>query len=124
MPEILNGGKVTALNPGSLQSGLREQSFVARVGRKLRSTIDVWFGPDLPMAPSAPAGTPPRMLDYPVGYNINIQPRNLEPISFAQMRGLADSFDLVRLCIETRKDQVSRMPWSFRLKQPSGLHAA
>jgi hypothetical protein len=50
MAETLNGGKITALEPG----------FVARVGRKLRSTLDVWFGPDLPMAPSAPAGTPPR----------------------------------------------------------------
>jgi len=110
MAEILNGGKATVLEPG----------FVARVGRKLRSTFDVWFGPDLPMQPSAPAGTPPRTLDYPVGYNINIQPRSLEPISFAQMRALADSFDLVRLCIETRKDQVSRMPWAFRLKNQPG----
>src|SRR5207253_9412280 len=97
-----------------------EAGFVARVGRKLRSTLDVWFGPDLPMASSAPAGTPPRMLDYPVGYNINIQPRNMEPISFDQMRSLADSFDLVRLCIETRKDQVSLMPWAFRLKTQPG----
>src|SRR4029077_21228875 len=32
----------------------------------------------------------------------------------------ADSFDLVRLCIETRKDQVSRMPWAFRLKAQPG----
>jgi len=59
----------------------------------------------------------PRTLDYPVGYNINIQPRNMEPISFDQMRSLADSFDLVRLCIETRKDQVSRMPWAFRMRR-------
>jgi hypothetical protein len=110
MAEIINGGKATTLEPG----------FVARVGRKLRNTFDVWFGPDLPMPPSAPAGTPPRILDYPVGYNINIQPRNLEPVSFEQMRSLADSFDLVRLCIETRKDQVGRMPWAFRLKQRPG----
>lgn len=75
MSETLNGGKLTALETG----------FVDRVGRKLRNTLDVWFGPDLPMSPSAPAGTPPRTLDYPVGYNINIQPRNMEPISFDQM---------------------------------------
>jgi hypothetical protein len=93
-----------------------ETGMLARVGRKLRSTMDVWFGPDQPMPVSAPAGTPPRTTDYPVAYNINIQPRNLETISFQQMRSLADSFDLVRLCIETRKDQVSRMPWSFRAK--------
>ena len=53
MPETLNGGKLTALETG----------FVERVGRKLRNTFDVWFGPDLPMAPSAPAGTPP-LLGY------------------------------------------------------------
>jgi hypothetical protein len=110
MAEILNGGKVTPLEPG----------LVARVGRKLRSTLDVWFGPDLPMLASAPAGTPPRIVDYPGGYNINIQPRILEPVSFDQMRSLADSFDLVRLCIETRKDQVGRMPWAFRLKPGPG----
>lgn len=110
MPDLLNGGKATALEPG----------FATRVGRKLRNTLDVWFGPDLPMPLSAPAGTPPRTLDYPVGYNINIQPRNMEPISFHQMRSLADSFDLVRLCIETRKDQVSRMPWAFRHKTRPG----
>jgi hypothetical protein len=115
MAEIFNNGKITALEPGLLEGGL-----AARVGRKLRNTIDVWFGPDLPMAPSAPAGTPPRTLDYPVGYNINIQPRNMEAISFSQMRSLADSFDLVRLCIETRKDQVSRMPWAFRKKSQPG----
>ena len=113
MTDRINGGKATPLDSG----------FAARVGRKLRSTLSVWFGPDQPMAPSAPSGTPPRILDYPVGYNINIQPRSLEPISFDQMRALADSFDLVRLCIETRKDQVSRIPWAFRLKQPPGSHA-
>lgn len=91
-----------------------EPGIIARLGRKVRSTFDVWFGPDQPMTASAPPGTRPRTTDYPVAYNINIQPRNLEAISFQQMRSLADSFDLVRLCIETRKDQVSRMPWSFR----------
>lgn len=104
MSDKTNG---TAIEPG----------IIARIGRKLRNTLGVWFGPDQPQPLSAPAGTPPRTTDYPVAYNVNIQPRNLETISFAQMRGLADSFDLVRLCIETRKDQVSRMPWSFRAKR-------
>src|ERR1700732_1922904 len=100
MPETLNGGKLTALEPGSPERSFLEGSFVERVGRKLRNTLEAWFGPDLPMAPSAPAGTPPPTLDYLVGYNINSDPRNLEPVSFEQMRALADSFDLVRLCIE------------------------
>src|SRR5260370_27637274 len=96
-----------------------EPGMIARLGRKLRNTLGVWFGPDQPQPLSAPAGMPPRTTDYPVSYNINIQPRNLEAISFAQMRRLADSFDLLRPCIATRKDQVSRMPWSFRVKRKS-----
>ena len=93
-----------------------EPGIIARLGRRLRGALDSWFGPDLPMQVSAPPGTPPRINDYPVAYNINIQPRNMEAISFAQLRSLADSFDLVRLCIETRKDQISRVPWTFRPK--------
>src|SRR5258708_14002690 len=93
-----------------------EPGVVARLGRKLRDTIDVWFGPDQPQPISAPAGTPPRTTDYPVSYNIQIQPRNLETISFAQMRGLADTFDLGLLCIVTPQAQASRMPWTLRVK--------
>ena len=40
MAEIFNSGKITALDPGLLDFG-----FAARVSRKLRNTIDVWFGP-------------------------------------------------------------------------------
>lgn len=94
-----------------------DQGVLARVGNKVRAAADYLFGPELPQPISAPAGTPPRTQDYPVGYNINIQPRNLEAISFAQMRSLADSFDLVRLCIETRKDQLAKMKWAFAAKK-------
>src|SRR5258708_36952540 len=101
-----------------------EPGIIARAGRSLANRINEWFGPDLPQHVSAPVGTAPRSQDYPVAYNIQIQPRNLEAISFAQMRSLADSFDLVRLCIETRKDQVSRMPWEFRLKKKTNQSKA
>src|SRR5258708_10306374 len=37
-----------------------------------------------------------------------------EAISFAQLRGLADGYDLLRTVIETRKDQVERLRWSIR----------
>jgi hypothetical protein len=100
-----------------------DPGLIARLGRRLRNTLDAWFGPDLPLSVSAPPATPPRTTDYPVAYNINIQPRTLEAISFAQMRSLADSFDLVRLCIETRKDQVSRVPWTFRAKDKAPRNA-
>ena len=95
-----------------------DRGLIERVSQKLRATFDVWFGPLEPMAPVAPASTPPRRFDYPSGVNLVTQPRNFEPVTFQQMRALADSLDLVRIAIETRKDQVSKMPWSFREKTP------
>ncbi len=43
-------------------------------------------------------------------------PAATEAISFADLRALADAYDLLRLVIETRKDQVERMNWSIRAK--------
>jgi Phage portal protein len=93
-----------------------DQGILQYVARGIRRAVDYFFGPDWPLPISAPPGTPPRVTDYPVAYNVQIQPRDMEAIGFAQMRSLADSFDLVRLCIETRKDQISRMRWAFRCK--------
>jgi Phage portal protein len=55
-----------------------------------------------------------RQFDYPVGYNLTVTPRADEGVSFAQLRSLADSFDLLRLVIETRKDQMERLDWTIR----------
>ena len=73
-----------------------------------------WFGPSQPLRPEAPADTAGRQFDYPVGYNLRLQPRQDEGTSFAELRGLADAYDLVRLVIETRKDQVEAMAWQVR----------
>src|SRR5258708_19957396 len=87
-----------------------EQGIVEYVARGIRSAVDYFFGPDLPIPPSAPAGTPPRTTDYPIGYNIQIQPRDMEAIRFGQMRSLADSFALVPLGVDTANDQAPRIP--------------
>jgi hypothetical protein len=97
-----------------------EPGILQYVAGGLRRALDYFFGPEWPLPATAPPGTPPRTTDYPVAYNVQIQPRDMEAVSFAQMRSLADSYDLVRLCIETRKDQVGRMNWEFRLKQQPG----
>src|ERR1700758_250266 len=102
MTERLRGGIAKPIEPGML----------TRLGQRLRATYEVWFGPLLPLPQIAPDGTGPRRFDYPSGANLVTLPRNFEAISFQQMRDLADSLDLVRIAIETRKDQVSRMPWS------------
>ena len=79
-----------------------------------------WFGPLNPMNPTAPPEVRGRVFDFNVGFNLNQQPRAYEPISFADLRALAESYDLLRIIIETRKDQVSRMKWSIAEKQEPG----
>lgn len=75
-----------------------------------------WFGPSDPLAPGAPAEVAGRQWDFPSGYNLNVQARNYEAFSFSDLRMLADAYDLLRLVIETRKDQIERMNWDIRAK--------
>lgn len=73
---------------------------------------EAWFGPGTPLQPMAPEATAGRQFDYPFAYNTLInRPRSEEPLGFEQLRALADSYDLLRLVIETRKDQVARLTW-------------
>lgn len=71
-----------------------------------------WFGPLNPMFPVAPMDVKGRILDYPSGYNLNIRPRSYEAISFEMLRAFADHYDLLRILIETRKDQMARLKWN------------
>ena len=72
-----------------------------------------WFGPLAPIAPAAPPEVAGRQWDYPAGFNLALGPRANEPIGFPALRRLADGWDLLRLVIETRKDQIGRMTWSI-----------
>lgn len=83
-----------------------------------------WFGPLQPLPPLAPPGTQPRRLDYPVGANLDFTPRADEAIGFRELRALADGWDLLRLVIETRKDQVSKVPWTVRLVGEQAVDSA
>lgn len=76
-----------------------------------------WFGPNQPLQPVAQTpGVIGRQFDYPVGYNTRITPRLDEAISFAQMKAMADGFDVLRLIIETRKDEVAAQGWKIAPK--------
>ena len=95
------------------------------VAARLRDNVNGaadWFGPSDPQAPGAPDDVAGRQWDFPAGYNLNIRTRSYEAISFADLRALADAYDLLRLVIETRKDQIERMNWSIRVR--SGASAA
>jgi hypothetical protein len=99
------------LSPQSLSVTYGEAQFMSSTGEARASG---WFGPLKPLAPIAPKDIAGRQFDFPSGYNIATPPRAFEPISFADLRALAETYDLLRLVIETRKDQIERIAWSLR----------
>ena len=83
-----------------------------------------WFGPQQALPPQAPPDVAGRQFDYPFGFNLAITPRSHEPTGFAELRGLADSYDLLRCVIETRKDQVERLTWHIRKRSGFAIQAS
>jgi hypothetical protein len=76
-----------------------------------------WFSPLQPQRPIAQEAAKGRLVDYAVGFNLRQQPRMDEAISFEQLRALADNCDIVRLIIETRKDQIESVDWEVQPKE-------
>lgn len=76
-----------------------------------------WFGPLDPQAPSAPPEVAGRRLDFPSGFNLNLEPRAYKPIRFGDLRALAENYDVLRTIIETRKDQVTRLKWNIKPRE-------
>ena len=75
-----------------------------------------WFGPGNPMTPVAPPETAGRILDYMPATNLQYVPKAFEGISFGMLRALSRSYDVLRLVIETRKDQLVGLEWSIMPK--------
>jgi HK97 family phage portal protein len=101
-------------------------SLIQRVSSGVRYMVSgvtptEWMGPGQPLAPQA-QDVQGRQFDYPVGSNIQTQPRSGDDrgISFRDLRELADSYDLLRLVIETRKDQVAHYDWNVKPRQKAG----
>lgn len=75
------------------------------------------FGPGAPLYPS-PLNQPnprtgqadPRQTEYPVSYNILSNDR---PVPWSTLRAAADKVDIIRLCLRTRKDELTEMEWTF-----------
>jgi len=70
------------------------------------------FSPSYPLVPSERERV--RVWDFPVGYNTIYTPRSYEPIGFDELRALAESHDITRLAIETRKDQIEKLEWVIK----------
>lgn len=81
-----------------------------------RGKVPNWFGPESPLAAQAPPEVAGRELDFPTGYNLNYQPKYLEGPNYSVLRNLSYNFDLVRMIIETRKDEVCKMKWTIAYK--------
>lgn len=97
------------------------KSFVERVKEGVRYVLsgkkgEDWFGPGKPMKEVAPQAEG-RRFDFPTSLNLTNIPRHDEGVSFAQLRGLADNYDLLRLIIETRKDQIESYEWEIQAKE-------
>jgi Phage portal protein len=90
---------------------------IASTGISRGSGAD-WFGPLNPLSPIAPPDVAGRRFDFPPGYNLVTRPRAYEPVGFHELRGFADAYDLLRLVIETRKDQMERQRWRIRPRDP------
>lgn len=96
-----------------------EPSVIARLVQGVRYALggqppDDFFGPGQPLLPVAQEQAQGRQFDYPTFINTAPRPRSQEGVSFEQMRALADSYDLMRLVIETRKDQLLSQAWKVR----------
>jgi SPP1 gp7 family putative phage head morphogenesis protein len=103
-----------------LDSGL-----VARVAAGFRYALtgnapDEWFGPMTPPSPAVTqenaeaAGLAGRQFDYRTGLNVDFRPRSGEAIGFSELRAFSDNYDLLRLVIETRKDQLCSSQWTIQ----------
>ena len=87
-------------------------------GPKTPLDIDAQFAPSSAMfspgAPPVPTDPQPvRRIDFPAGVNLNWTPRSYETFGFPQLRAFANA-ELVRLAIETRKDQIEKLDWQVK----------
>ena len=74
------------------------------------------LGPLNPMRPIMPPEVAGRQWDYPIGANLAVTPRAYDTLGFPQLRNLAENCDVLRLVIETRKDQMAKLGWSIKPK--------
>lgn len=93
--------------PGGIRTSLSVQARTGVTG----SFSTALFGAGVPLVPPDPQ--PPRQYDYAIGQNLVWTPRATETFGFPQLRAFSN-VELVRLAIETRKDQIERLGWRVR----------
>lgn len=71
-----------------------------------------FYGPGNPL-PAVVQDVPVRGWDFSPGVNTSRTPRHMEPFSFRHLRAFSN-VELVRMAIETRKDQLERLDWMVK----------
>lgn len=117
------------MNSGNPVKTPVDASVLSRIVRGARYILtgnqEAWLGPGQPLAPIAdnPSQmTRGRIFNFSPQYNTNTKPKRGEGSTFDDLRGLADNYDLVRLAIETRKNQMAsqQIDFAFRDKTKKG----
>jgi Phage portal protein len=85
-------------------------------------TPETWMSALQPLIPFLPEVFG-RRYDYQVGRNLSYIPRGDQAISFWQLRQLAENCELLRLGIETVKDQIASCAWQFKPTEDSDIEA-
>jgi hypothetical protein len=98
---------------GAVQDGARNPRIIDA------SKAPDYMGPGDALQAMAPLeAVKGRAFDYPVGYNMQTVPRGESwsdnQASMQQLRFLADAGEIIRILIETRKDQLCALNWRFR----------
>ena len=119
------GGK--QVDVSTMSSAVRQpSSLVSRAAALARwvwdgsTPAEQFFGPGTPMTPVADEEVAGRLRDYPLTANMQWAPRAEEMTPFQELYQLADTHDITRLCIETRKDQMAAQEWTIRRKKAPG----
>jgi hypothetical protein len=107
------GGVLTPVMPKEGNGAYMRDNFASYGARWSQG----WFGPGVPFPPIAPPEVAGRAFDYPYGINLQLTPRAYEALGFSELRALADNYDLLRLVIETRKDQIESIKWTISSKE-------
>lgn len=106
-------GKITPIPTGWIR---RAGQAVAQASARFmisNITPETWMSALQPLIPFLPEVFG-RRYDYQVGRNLSYIPRGDQEISFWQLRALAKNCEILRMGIETVKDQLCALEWQIR----------
>jgi phage portal protein BeeE len=109
--KIASGGRVVTIPEDliSVAAGLRAQGVATAESQ--------WMGAGDPPRIAITPNPEERRFDYPVHVNTRFTPKTGEGVTFPQLRLLADAYDLLRVIIERRKDQIESFEWEIISKK-------